>query len=72
MSGLLSGLVLSLWVGVGAQFYPPPPAMARPLSLTTEGCNFTIAANLTGTPPPPEKTQTMPLTTVSEDNNGDT
>uniref|UniRef100_H3CN88 Solute carrier family 5 member 8 n=1 Tax=Tetraodon nigroviridis TaxID=99883 RepID=H3CN88_TETNG len=49
LSGLLSGLVLSLWVGVGAQFYPPPPEMSRPLSLTTEGCNFTAAANLTWT-----------------------
>lgn len=72
MSGLLSGLALALWVGVGAQFYPAPPALARPLSLTIEGCNFTAAANLTGTSAPPEKTQAMPLTTVSEDNNGNT
>uniref|UniRef100_A0A8P4KSU5 Solute carrier family 5 member 8 n=1 Tax=Dicentrarchus labrax TaxID=13489 RepID=A0A8P4KSU5_DICLA len=41
LSGLLSGLVVSLWVGIGAQIYPPPPKMTRPLSLTTEGCNFT-------------------------------
>uniref|UniRef100_A0A8P4GHH2 Solute carrier family 5 member 8 n=1 Tax=Dicentrarchus labrax TaxID=13489 RepID=A0A8P4GHH2_DICLA len=37
LSGLLSGLVVSLWVGIGAQIYPPPPKMTRPLSLTTEG-----------------------------------
>uniref|UniRef100_H3C3W4 Solute carrier family 5 member 8 n=1 Tax=Tetraodon nigroviridis TaxID=99883 RepID=H3C3W4_TETNG len=68
LSGLLSGLVLSLWVGVGAQFYPPPPEMSRPLSLTTEGCNFTAAANLTWTGTP----QMMPLTTAREHNTGDT
>uniref|UniRef100_A0A671YJE1 Solute carrier family 5 member 8 n=1 Tax=Sparus aurata TaxID=8175 RepID=A0A671YJE1_SPAAU len=39
--GLMSGLVVSLWLGIGAQIYPPTPAMTRPLSLTTEGCNFT-------------------------------
>ncbi|KAK1906378.1 Sodium-coupled monocarboxylate transporter 1 [Dissostichus eleginoides] len=37
LSGLVSGLVVSLWVGIGAQIYPPPPGMSRPLSLTTEG-----------------------------------
>ena len=72
LSGLLSGLVLSLWVGVGAQFHPPPPELARPLSLTTEGCNFTTAANVTWTSPPPGKTQAMPLTTVSERTGGHT
>ncbi|XP_070709650.1 sodium-coupled monocarboxylate transporter 1 [Pempheris klunzingeri] len=41
LSGLLSGLVVSLWVCVGALVYPPPPEMTRPLPLTTEGCNFT-------------------------------
>uniref|UniRef100_A0A7N8XSY1 Solute carrier family 5 member 8 n=1 Tax=Mastacembelus armatus TaxID=205130 RepID=A0A7N8XSY1_9TELE len=41
VSGLLSGLVVSLWVGITAQIYPPSPEMSRPLSLTTEGCNLT-------------------------------
>uniref|UniRef100_A0A8C5AU23 Solute carrier family 5 member 8 n=1 Tax=Gadus morhua TaxID=8049 RepID=A0A8C5AU23_GADMO len=38
--GLLSGLVVALWVGIGAQIYPPPAAMSRPLDLSTAGCNF--------------------------------
>uniref|UniRef100_A0A8C3AXG0 Solute carrier family 5 member 8 n=1 Tax=Cyclopterus lumpus TaxID=8103 RepID=A0A8C3AXG0_CYCLU len=49
LSGLVSGLVLSLWVGIGAQIYPPPPEMSRPLSLTTEGCNFTATDSLNWT-----------------------
>ncbi|KAG8005724.1 Sodium-coupled monocarboxylate transporter 1 [Nibea albiflora] len=49
LSGLVSGLVVSLWVGIGAQIYPPPPAMTRPLSLTTEGCNFTTTDSLNWT-----------------------
>ncbi|XP_067438038.1 sodium-coupled monocarboxylate transporter 1 isoform X1 [Thunnus thynnus] len=49
LSGLLSGLVVSLWVGIGAQIYPPPPEMTRPLSLTTQGCNFTTADNFNWT-----------------------
>ncbi|XP_072235232.1 sodium-coupled monocarboxylate transporter 1 [Leuresthes tenuis] len=42
LSGLVSGLVVSLWVGIGAQMYPPPPAMSRPLPLSTDGCNLTV------------------------------
>ncbi|XP_029707416.1 sodium-coupled monocarboxylate transporter 1 isoform X1 [Takifugu rubripes] len=71
LTGLLSGLVLSLWVGIGAQFYPPPPVMARPLSLTTEGCNLSTAGNLTWTSTTPGQTQ-MSFTTVPVHNNGDT
>uniref|UniRef100_A0A8C5E0Q4 Sodium-coupled monocarboxylate transporter 1-like n=1 Tax=Gouania willdenowi TaxID=441366 RepID=A0A8C5E0Q4_GOUWI len=40
LSGLVSGLVVSLWVGIGAQIYPPPPEMTRPLPLSTTGCSF--------------------------------
>uniref|UniRef100_A0A674P403 Solute carrier family 5 member 8 n=1 Tax=Takifugu rubripes TaxID=31033 RepID=A0A674P403_TAKRU len=61
LTGLLSGLVLSLWVGIGAQFYPPPPVMARPLSLTTEGCNLSTAGNLTWTSTTPGQTQMVLL-----------
>ncbi|MEQ2174309.1 hypothetical protein GOODEAATRI_006593 [Goodea atripinnis] len=43
LSGLVSGLVLSLWVGIGAQIYPPPHDMSRPLPLSTDGCNLTMA-----------------------------
>ncbi|XP_056132666.1 sodium-coupled monocarboxylate transporter 1 [Lampris incognitus] len=45
LAGLVSGLLVSLWVGIGAQIYPPPPEMSRPLALTTLGCNFTTAAD---------------------------
>ncbi|KAL3048422.1 hypothetical protein OYC64_007071 [Pagothenia borchgrevinki] len=66
LSGLVSGLVVSLWVGIGAQIYPPPPEMSRPLSLTTEGCNFSTTGrfNWTSTAPP---TQYTPITTVPVD-----
>ncbi|XP_056281325.1 sodium-coupled monocarboxylate transporter 1 [Pseudoliparis swirei] len=62
LSGLVSGLVVSLWVGIGAQIYPPPHEMSRPLSLTTEGCNFTATGSLnwTSTALP---TQTASITT---------
>uniref|UniRef100_A0A3B4UM64 Solute carrier family 5 member 8 n=1 Tax=Seriola dumerili TaxID=41447 RepID=A0A3B4UM64_SERDU len=46
LSGLVSGLVVSLWVGIGAQIYPPPSEMTRPLPLSTEGCNFTATDSL--------------------------
>uniref|UniRef100_A0A4W6E0Q1 Solute carrier family 5 member 8 n=1 Tax=Lates calcarifer TaxID=8187 RepID=A0A4W6E0Q1_LATCA len=49
LSGLLSGLVVSLWVGIGAQIYPPPPEMTLPLPLTTDGCNFTTANSINWT-----------------------
>uniref|UniRef100_A0A3P8W6G1 Solute carrier family 5 member 8 n=1 Tax=Cynoglossus semilaevis TaxID=244447 RepID=A0A3P8W6G1_CYNSE len=54
LAGLVSGLVMSLWVGIGAQVYPSPPELTRPLPLTTEGCNFTTANHLnwTATAPP--------------------
>ncbi|XP_012732516.2 sodium-coupled monocarboxylate transporter 1 isoform X1 [Fundulus heteroclitus] len=45
LSGLVSGLALSLWVGIGAQIYPPPPDMSRPLPLSTDGCNFTMTTH---------------------------
>uniref|UniRef100_W5NDJ7 Solute carrier family 5 member 8 n=1 Tax=Lepisosteus oculatus TaxID=7918 RepID=W5NDJ7_LEPOC len=56
--GLLCGLSLSLWVGVGAQLYPPPPGRSRPLSLSTAGCNGSLPAGesnwtaVTWQPPP--------------------
>ncbi|XP_034079010.1 sodium-coupled monocarboxylate transporter 1 [Gymnodraco acuticeps] len=60
LSGLVSGLVVSLWVGIGAQIYPPPPEMSRPLSLTTAGCNFSTAGrfNWTSTAPPTQSSIT--------------
>uniref|UniRef100_A0A3P8SUP5 Solute carrier family 5 member 8 n=1 Tax=Amphiprion percula TaxID=161767 RepID=A0A3P8SUP5_AMPPE len=41
MSGLVSGVLVSLCVCLGALFSPPTPEMTRPLPLTTAGCNFT-------------------------------
>ncbi|XP_064199282.1 sodium-coupled monocarboxylate transporter 1-like [Anguilla rostrata] len=65
LAGLLSGLVLSLWVGIGAQVYPPQPESSRPLNLTTAGCNFNLTGdgmNLTmGLTPLP------PITTILQD-----
>ncbi|XP_007465405.1 PREDICTED: sodium-coupled monocarboxylate transporter 1 [Lipotes vexillifer] len=39
--GLLAGFTVSLWVGIGAQLYPPLPERTMPLSLETYGCNST-------------------------------
>ncbi|KFP37738.1 Sodium-coupled monocarboxylate transporter 1, partial [Chlamydotis macqueenii] len=38
--GLLSGFVISLWVGIGSQIYPPLPERTKPLYLSTAGCNI--------------------------------
>ncbi|KAJ8392337.1 hypothetical protein AAFF_G00077010 [Aldrovandia affinis] len=45
VAGLFSGLALALWVGIGAQVYPPLPENSRPLSLTTAGCNFSLTGD---------------------------
>ncbi|XP_076010514.1 sodium-coupled monocarboxylate transporter 1-like [Genypterus blacodes] len=64
LSGLLSGLVVSLWVGIGAQLYPPSPEMTRPLTLSTEGCNFTVTGDLNWTSTAlPTETNTITMTT---------
>ncbi|XP_043823645.1 sodium-coupled monocarboxylate transporter 1-like [Dromiciops gliroides] len=39
--GLVAGFILSLWVGIGAQLYPPLPEASLQLSLMTDGCNIT-------------------------------
>ncbi|XP_041820248.1 sodium-coupled monocarboxylate transporter 1 [Chelmon rostratus] len=68
LTGLVSGLVVSLWVGLGAQVYPPPPAMTRPLSLSTEGCNLTTTDTLnwtsTALPTEPSSITTAPLHSI--------
>ncbi|KFQ67586.1 Sodium-coupled monocarboxylate transporter 1, partial [Phaethon lepturus] len=38
--GLISGFVISLWVGIGSQIYPPLPERTKPLYLSTAGCNI--------------------------------
>lgn len=45
--GLITGLVISLWVGFGSQIYPPLPERTLPLPLSTAGCNISISSNLT-------------------------
>ncbi|XP_041526607.1 sodium-coupled monocarboxylate transporter 1 [Microtus oregoni] len=40
-AGLLAGFAISLWVGIGAQLYPPLPERTLPLSLEVHGCNIT-------------------------------
>ncbi|XP_051857698.1 sodium-coupled monocarboxylate transporter 1-like [Antechinus flavipes] len=36
--GLIAGFIASLWVGIGAQLYPPLPEHTLPLKLVTDGC----------------------------------
>ncbi|KAL4622457.1 sodium-coupled monocarboxylate transporter 1-like [Arapaima gigas] len=51
--GLIAGLVLTLWVGIGAQVYPPLPTKTRPLPISTAGCisNFTQDLNISTAAP---------------------
>ncbi|NXS57914.1 SC5A8 protein, partial [Brachypteracias leptosomus] len=53
--GLVTGFVISLWVGIGSQIYPPLPERTKPLYLSIAGCNIS-SVNLTSTQ--------NPLTTV--------
>ncbi|KAI5094076.1 sodium-coupled monocarboxylate transporter 1, partial [Silurus meridionalis] len=41
LAGLISGLLVSLWLCIGAQVYHPLPENTRPLPLQTHGCNIT-------------------------------
>lgn len=47
--GMIIGLVLTLWVGIGAQLYPPTDEKTNPLPLDTTGC--TKSQNYTTTAP---------------------
>ncbi|KAM9408554.1 sodium-coupled monocarboxylate transporter 1 [Pholidichthys leucotaenia] len=47
--GLIIGLVLTLWVGIGAQIYPPTADKTNPLPVSKAGCNNTMDYT---TPPP--------------------
>uniref|UniRef100_A0A8C0GJD3 Solute carrier family 5 member 8 n=1 Tax=Chelonoidis abingdonii TaxID=106734 RepID=A0A8C0GJD3_CHEAB len=38
--GLMGGFTVSLWVGIGAQIYPPLPERTMSLNLTTIGCDI--------------------------------
>lgn len=60
LAGMIIGLVLTLWAGIGAQIYPPTADKTNPLPLTVVGCNSTISHYQT-TPAP--WTTIAPLTT---------
>ncbi|KAM9467819.1 sodium-coupled monocarboxylate transporter 1 [Clarias gariepinus] len=45
LAGLVTGLAVSLWICVGAQFYQPSPENTRSLPLQTYGCNMTTDKN---------------------------
>uniref|UniRef100_A0A8D0C9P7 Sodium-coupled monocarboxylate transporter 1 n=1 Tax=Salvator merianae TaxID=96440 RepID=A0A8D0C9P7_SALMN len=42
--GLIGGFTAALWVGIGAQIYPPLPHNTMPLNLSTVGCNINSSA----------------------------
>ncbi|NP_956662.1 sodium-coupled monocarboxylate transporter 2 [Danio rerio] len=44
VGGLIVGISLSFWVGVGAFIYPAPSNNTHALELNTAGCNITAAA----------------------------
>lgn len=58
---MIIGLVLTLWVGIGGQIYPPTAEKTNPLPLTTAGCNNTIGQNYTTITP-----WTSPVTLTPE------
>ncbi|TRY85875.1 hypothetical protein DNTS_011902 [Danionella cerebrum] len=45
VGGLLVGIALSFWVGVGAFIYPAPINNTHALELSTAGCNLSAAAD---------------------------
>ncbi|KAK5933631.1 hypothetical protein CgunFtcFv8_014095 [Champsocephalus gunnari] len=49
--GMIIGLVLTLWVGIGSQIYPPTAEKTNPLPFSTVDCNSTMSHNIT-TPAP--------------------
>ncbi|XP_061792859.1 sodium-coupled monocarboxylate transporter 1 isoform X1 [Nerophis lumbriciformis] len=57
LAGMVLGLVLTLWVGIGGQIYPATTAKTNPLPVSTVGCNSTHQYNTTTTAP-----WTSPLT----------
>ncbi|TNN76456.1 Sodium-coupled monocarboxylate transporter 1 [Liparis tanakae] len=49
--GLILGLVLTLWVGVGGLTFPPTAEKTNPLQVSTAGCNSTLGQNFTTAAP---------------------
>ncbi|XP_053139542.1 sodium-coupled monocarboxylate transporter 2 isoform X2 [Hemicordylus capensis] len=55
LGGLLIGIILAFWVGIGAFVYPAPPSKTLPLYLSTAGCianNTETVATVIPTLPP--------------------
>ncbi|XP_034061658.1 sodium-coupled monocarboxylate transporter 1 isoform X2 [Gymnodraco acuticeps] len=59
--GMIIGLVLTLWVGIGSQIYPSTAEKTNPLPVSTVDCNSTMSQNVT-TPAP----WTSPVTLTSQ------
>lgn len=45
IGGLITGISLSFWVGVGSFIYPASSNNTHPLELNTAGCNFSMTAD---------------------------
>uniref|UniRef100_A0A8D0BA38 Solute carrier family 5 member 12 n=1 Tax=Salvator merianae TaxID=96440 RepID=A0A8D0BA38_SALMN len=43
LGGLITGITLAFWVGIGAFVYPAPSSKALPLYLSTSGCNTNMS-----------------------------
>lgn len=50
LAGMIIGLAVTLWVGIGGQIYPPTADKTNPLPVTVEGCNSTSQSTTTQTP----------------------
>ncbi|XP_072511801.1 sodium-coupled monocarboxylate transporter 1-like isoform X1 [Notamacropus eugenii] len=44
--GLIAGFTISLWIGIGAHIYPPPPERTLPLPLSVANCTVTRSTHL--------------------------
>ncbi|XP_037304378.2 sodium-coupled monocarboxylate transporter 1 [Pungitius pungitius] len=49
--GMILGLLLTLWVGIGGQIYPATAEKTLPLPISTAGCNNTMGQNHTTSAP---------------------
>ncbi|NXE14441.1 SC5AC protein, partial [Lophotis ruficrista] len=45
IGGLLAGITLAFWAGIGSFIYPAPPAKSMPLHLSTLNCTLATLAN---------------------------
>uniref|UniRef100_A0A4W5LJA9 Solute carrier family 5 member 8, like n=1 Tax=Hucho hucho TaxID=62062 RepID=A0A4W5LJA9_9TELE len=64
LTGLIVGLVITLWVGIGAQIYPPLADKTNPLPISVAGCNHTQDLNYTTLAP---WTRAVTLTPLPDD-----